>query len=470
MVKPYSPHPPSKKQRSFLELDAEEAFYGGAAGGGKSDGLILGALQHVDVPGYSAGIFRRTIEDLNKPGSILDRARSWFSGTAARWEDKLHGFRFPSGATIHFGYVKTKQEAEDRYQGTEFQYVAFEELGQQIEEVYLYLFSRLRRRREIHVPLRMRSAGNPGGRGAEWIRRRFVEFAKHVGTGETVKDLVARRKRGDRNLQDPPYFVSPPSTQALDLARELGRKAQGAYFVPAYSEDNPGLDVGEYRSNLARLDPATRSQLDHGDWWAITGGKFFKPELFKFVDTAPTARLRVVRYWDLAATEATKGKNPDWTAGAKVSLVRTNTGNHEVYVHDVVRFREEPGEVEKRIRLTAQLDTKKVPIWIEEEPGSAGKSNTRNFANRVVFGWRLQGHRKTGPKPEYWRALSSIAGQGALFLVSGEWNGAFVQELCALTDDDSHPNDDQADAASGAFDRLLDDNGAARFVALANAR
>lgn len=60
----YIVHRPYPKQAAFMILDCKEAFYGGAAGGGKSDALLMCALQYVDQPGYSAIIFRKTFADL----------------------------------------------------------------------------------------------------------------------------------------------------------------------------------------------------------------------------------------------------------------------------------------------------------------------------------------------------------------------------------------------------------------------
>lgn len=466
MVKPYSPHPPSPKQEAFLHLDAEEVLFGGAAGSGKSDALLLAALQYVDVPGYSAGIFRRTEEDLNKPGAILDRARTWFGGTAARWNEKSNLFRFPSNATIHFGYGRTRQEIEDRYQGPEFQFVAAEEVGQWLEEAYLYLFSRLRRLKGFPVPLRMRAAGNPGGRGGPWVRRRFIEYARHVVTGVGVREYLAMRKRGEA-LPKPPYFRSPPSAQAVAVAREFGREAQGAYFVPAFARDNPGLDLADYMAQLVRLDPATRAQLEDGDWWAVGGGKFFQEEYFngKYLEAMPPG-LRTIRYWDLAATKPRKGRDPDWSAGVRLGIERLEGDAKRIIIVHVRRFREDSGETEQIVKGVASADTRKVPVHIEEEPGSAGKNNTHNYAARVLFGFRVEGHRKTGPKTEYWKALSAAARNGLLYLVTGEWTEEFVRELCALTDDDSHAHDDQADAAAGGLSRLVGDTSADRARAL----
>src|SRR5215472_2116999 len=60
---PYCPHLPTDRQRLFLELDCEEVLYGGAAGGAKTDALLMAALQYVTEANYNAIIFRRTYAD-----------------------------------------------------------------------------------------------------------------------------------------------------------------------------------------------------------------------------------------------------------------------------------------------------------------------------------------------------------------------------------------------------------------------
>jgi phage terminase large subunit-like protein len=460
LVKPYSPHAPSAKQTVFLQLDGEEVFFGGASGGGKSDALILAALQYVDVPEYSAGLFRQTEEDLYAPNAIGDRAKKWFAGTAAKWDAKGKVFKFPSysslpGATIHLGYGRSIDELARRYQGPDFQYIGCEELGQWAEPNYLYLFSRLRRTKALIVPLRMRSAGNPGGVGADWVRRRFIENARHEGTGITVKEYLKMRKAGEE-LPAPPIFRSPPSAQAASVAKQFDRVAQGAYFVPAYASDNPGLDVAEYMQQLARLDPATRDQFEHGDWWAAGGGDFFKEEWFLYADEAPP-HIQWVRAWDLAATKPHDGNlDPDYTAGCKMGIERKPDGSSMVWIANVTRFREEPGDVEKMIRKVAESDGKKVPIHIEEEPGSGGKNTTANYAAKVLFGWKVYGMRKTGPKQEYWKPLAADAKNKLVTLVVGPWTSEFVAELCALRVGGEHSHDDAADSAGLCRSVLLE--------------
>lgn len=232
----YIPHRPTAKQQAFLLLDCLEAMYGGAAGGGKSDALLMAALQYVDTPGYAALLLRRTFADLALPGAVMARSHEWLQGTDAAWNDRDKTWTFPSGATLTFGYLQTERDRW-RYQSAEFQFCGFDELTQFSEQQYTYLFSRLRRGAEVEVPLRMRAASNPGGEGHAWVYDRFMP------------DL---------------------SAAAADHRRKTGR-----LFVPARLTDNPYIDQASYRKGLAELDDIERQQLEEGLWVTDPAGKPF---------------------------------------------------------------------------------------------------------------------------------------------------------------------------------------------------
>lgn len=261
----YSPHRPEPPQHAFImlgELEVLEALYGGAAGGGKSDTLLMDALRYVDVPGYSALLLRKTYADLNLPGALMDRAKAWLVGkSGVKWSGVDFRFTFSSGATLTFGYLQTSNDRY-RYQGAEFQFIGFDEVTQFEEADYRYLFSRLRRpslideetgeelelepeerakrERLTVVPLRMRTASNPGGRGHEWVLRRFIE------------------KRPDPDDPD-----------------DTPEKCAARVFIPAKLDDNPHIDQAGYRASLAALPPVERQRLEHGDWYADDGTKTF---------------------------------------------------------------------------------------------------------------------------------------------------------------------------------------------------
>jgi hypothetical protein len=134
---------PTPTQARFLLDRRREVLYGGAAGGGKSIAMLMAAILYVDVPGYSAILFRRTMAELEMPNGLMSVARALI-GDGATWHDSTHTFVFPSGATLMFGYLDTANDMY-RYQGIEFHFVGFDELTHFDEEPYLYLFSRQRR-------------------------------------------------------------------------------------------------------------------------------------------------------------------------------------------------------------------------------------------------------------------------------------------------------------------------------------
>ena len=222
----------SPQQAAFLVLDNLEVLYGGSAGGGKSSALLAAALQYVDRPGYAALILRRSFAELDLPDAIMDRSKQWLTGTDAKWNESKKTWTFPSGATLTFGYLEREADVF-RYQGMATQFVGFDELTQFEEKPYVYLFSRMRRRKHSTIPIRIRSASNPGGVGHAWVLKRFP--------------IAAGLKPSDR---------------------------KGRVFIPARVYDNPGLDVDEYVGTLGHLDETLRKQLLDGDWSAFEGAAF----------------------------------------------------------------------------------------------------------------------------------------------------------------------------------------------------
>lgn len=385
----YVPHEPTERQKIFLAVTAREAFYGGAAGGGKSDGILMSGLQYIHIPDYSALIVRRTYTQLTKPDSILDRAFKWLRGTDAVYNQQEHKFTFPNGAVLQFGYLQYDKDVYN-YDGPAFQFIGFDELTQFTEWQYRFLFGRLRKPRGFPVPLRMRSASNPGGVGHLWVKERFID---------------SRR-----------------------------------IFIPARLEDNPHLDIDAYRMSLAELPPIERLQREEGDWEISPEGMIFKREWFtQFVDVAPPDCTRC-RFWDLAASQNTG----DWTVGAL--LARDKAGFF--YIEDIVRGQWGPGQVERRIKQTADLDGPEVRIRMEQEPGASGKIVINQFS-RLLAGYNFKGLPSRAKKTSRWTPLATAADNGIIRIVNGPWNHRFLEEVVNVPADGTP--DDQADAASGAY-------------------
>jgi predicted phage terminase large subunit-like protein len=248
----------------------------------------------------------------------------------------------------------------------------------------------------FNVPLRMRSATNPGGIGHVWVRDRFIN----------------------------------PET-----------KRANSVFIPASLDDNPSLDQATYRKNLEHLNAVDRERLMAGDWDVMEEGAYFQRHWFTFVREVP-AGMKWCRYWDLAATA-----DGDWTAGCLLGL--SNDG--EWYIADVRRIRATPKQVEQFIRGTAEEDGRAVPIRMEQEPGSSGVMAIDTYRRRVLVGFDFRADKKVGSKEVRANPVSSAAEAGMVHILAGRWNRDFLDEA-ALFPNGAH--DDQIDALTGAFSYL----------------
>jgi predicted phage terminase large subunit-like protein len=446
----FIPHVPTPHQAAFLLLDCLEAFYGGAGGGGKSDALLMSALQYADIPGYHALIIRRHVADLTLPNALLDRARGWLRGRKdVHWNESKNQWQFASGATLTFGYLAGSRDI-DRYASAEFHFIGVDELTQFSEKVYLDLFARLRApacpackvemlsrghrdivhqqhrkdcsecieierqrlrvvRKNIqhveaaHIPLRMRAASNPGNVGHDWVKRRFVE--------------------------------------------RLGAPAGDRIFVPARLNENPYINREDYVKSLLNLDPVTRARILKGDWEARSSRGVLRREWFEIIELAP-AELSRVRYWDTAYQ---KKKTSDFTVGVKYGIARNGMG----YILHVARAQATPHEVENFIANIAGQDTRSIPIVLQQEPGSGSALWIDSMRRGVLHGYPIKADPVRGSKFERSQAFRAAAEAGNVKILRGAWNEAFLEECEQFSPDErEYAHDDQVDAACGGFTYL----------------
>jgi hypothetical protein len=214
----WKPH--AGPQTVFLASPAYECLYGGAAGGGKSQALLFGALRQTDHPQYRALILRRTFPELRE---LMDQALPVFTAIGAVWNATEKRFRFPSGALVEFGYCSSYREVL-QYQGQAFQYIGFDELGQIGEErIWTYLISR-NRPTAPGQRLQMRASANPGGPGHHWLNKRFVQQCPPIGTPVEVQGFT--RAFVAAKLSDNPTLMAndPGYGERLELLPELERR------------------------------------------------------------------------------------------------------------------------------------------------------------------------------------------------------------------------------------------------------
>jgi predicted phage terminase large subunit-like protein len=446
----YIPHTSTPHQAAFLLLDCREAFYGGAGGGGKSDALLMAALQYVNVPDYNALIIRRNIPDLAMPNALMDRARAWLARRGdAHWDESKKRWTFSSGATLTFGYLEGARDG-DRYASAEFHFIGVDELTQFSEKQYLDLFARLRKpaclrcefdkeyrwhRNAVHqqhvndcpscvdlgrqlfsleqgkalhlaaahIPLRMRSASNPGNVGHDWVKRRFIA--------------------------------------------RVGAPAGDRLFVPARLNDNPHIDRQEYVGSLVNLDPVTRDRILKGDWEARSSRGVIKREWFGVID-APPADLSIVRYWDTAYQ---KKKTSDFTVGVKYAVARNGLS----FIVHVARTQATPHEVETFIGNIAGQDSRSIRIVLQQEPGSGSALWINSMQRGALLGYPVYADQIKGSKFERSQPFRAAAEACNVKLLRGAWNDEFLEECEQFSPDErEYEHDDQVDAACGAFNYL----------------
>lgn len=174
-------------------------------------------------------------------------------------------------------------------------------------------------------------------------------------------------------------------------------------------------------------------------------GGLFKRHWFegKIIKAAPAGTVWW-RHWDLAAsTKKTSAR----TAGVKMG--RTPDG--KFIVAHVIKTHAEGAQVRSLIKSTAEIDGYEVGISLPQDPGQAGKVQKSDFIAQLA-GWNVRAEPETGDKFTRAEPFAAQCEGGNVYLVEGEWNSDYLDELCLFP---GGTWKDQVDASSGAFGRLV---------------
>jgi predicted phage terminase large subunit-like protein len=434
-------------QTAFLRSPADICIYGGAAGGGKTVGLILEPLRHATrVANFTAVFFRRSTPQITNPGGLWDESQKFYPRLGGTPHVGMREWRWPRGGKIKFSHLQFDTTVYD-WQGAQITLICFDELTHFTARQFFYMVSR--NRSTCGVRPYIRATCNPDADSwvadflAWWIDpasglpiperagvlRYFVRDAEKILWADKPEELM----RDLPMREDLPPGIDPP--QPISVT-----------FIPARVFDNPALlQINpEYYTWLLSLPTLERERLLYGNWKIRpTAGLYFKREWCAVVDEVP-ADLDVVRYWDLAATEKTEFNDPDWTVGIK--LGRDRNGGY--WVLDMVRARSNPGDVERLLRNTADQDGKRVRIGFGQDPGQAGKSQALHLV-RALDGFTARSASESGDKLTRFGPFSSQCRAGNVKFRRGSWNEEVFRVLEGFPD---LAHDDEVDACSGALE------------------
>lgn len=415
-----------------------------------SYGLLLDTLRYVKDSRFGAVIFRRTTPQIASEGGLWDESEEIYPSNGGTGYRHAYEWRFESGAKVKLAHMEYEKNRFD-WMGAQIPYLAFDELTTFEESQFWYLMGRNRSPAGIKTWIRATCNPDPDS-----FVRKLIDWWIDNDTGYPIKERSGILR----------WFIRINNELIWDdhrslLVEKYGKEQEpkSVTFIPARITDNQILLRKDpaYLSNLKALPYVDRMQLLEGNWNVRpAAGLYFKQHYFGIVDAVPEG-IRTVRTWDLAATEKTKGNEPDWTVGLKVGRDKDGI----FYISDVRRLQESPHGVERAILNTASLDGRLVEINIPQDPGQAGKHEAHYYL-RLLAGHTVRTMPVIRDKVTRAKPASSQAEAKNIKLLRGPWNESFLNEL------ENFPkgaNDDQVDALSDAIQLLT--TGAGEFRAIA---
>lgn len=312
--------PQAGPQKALVDCPFPEILFGGARGGGKTDG-VLGkfALKEMRYGrGFNAVFFRR---EMPQADDLIERAKEIYLPTGAEWREQSKTFLMPHGGRVRFRPLENTADAQ-KYQGQNLSDAAVEEAGNYPDPKPIdMLFGALRSK--DGVPIQLMLTANPGGPGQQWIRARYINPA--------------------------PRGMRPIPRTAPD-GRVLKHKA---IYIPSRVQDNRILLEADPdytdRLSLSGSPELVRAWLD-GDWSVVAGAFFAEFSTARHVVAPRTLPREWARFMAMDWGSA-RPFSVGWYAISDGSLSAFPRGA-------LVRYREwygmKPGQPNEGLRMTAE--------------------------------------------------------------------------------------------------------------------
>lgn len=428
-------------QEMFLSTEADIAIYGGAAGGGKTFGLLLEPTRHMGVKGFGGIIFRRLTTQITVKGGLWEEAGKLYPSLGATPRDAKLLWKFPPfGNVLQFKHLEYESDVFGM-QGSQLPFIGFDELTHFTEVQFFYMLSRSRS--VCGVRPYIRATCNPDA--DSWVAR-FISWWIDEDTGQPIPERSGVLRYFVR-IDDTIVWADTPDEL---IERYPGQRPLSMTFIPATLEDNPILEEKDpdYRGKLLALSLVERERLLMGNWKIkVAAGMVFRRDWIEIVDRVPYTDNKV-RFYDMAGTTPSKkATDPDWTVGL---LLAEHEGTY--FVLDVFREQGNAATIDPMRVALAYQDGRDVPIVEEQECGSAGKRVIEITSGDLFDGFDYVGRPSSGSKQVRATPVARAAYNGRLKILKAPWNEAFLSELHSFPEGN---HDDQVDALSGAYNELF---------------
>lgn len=443
--------PQKGPQEMFLSTSADICIYGGAAGGGKTYGLLLDPLRHKNTKKYTAVFFRKNSIQIHAEGGLLDESKSMYAsikGASLKTSPRPR-WNFKDGGSISFAHIKRDDDLP-KWQGSQITAIMFDELTHFSERQFFYMLSR--NRTVCGVKPYVRATCNPDA--DSWVAK-FIEWWIDQDTGYPIPERSGKLRWMLRR-QDAIYWADTREElwERFDLKTDEERaEPKTVTFIASTIYDNKILldRNPQYLANLKAMATVERERLLNGNWKIKpAAGLFFKrTQLGSILQTVPADVERWVRAWDLAATSEDEGGDPAYTAG--VLMGKRKDGRY--VVANVINLRLTAADVRATIKHTAQQDKalyKRVRTRLPQDPGQAGKEQAQSYI-KLLAGFDVCAKPESGSKESRAEPVAAQWQAGNFDIVAGDWNEAYLSQL------ESFPMSkfkDMVDATSSAFSEL----------------
>lgn len=422
-------------QEALVACPVFEVFFGGARGGGKTEGSIGDWLQHSAQWGeLASGLFvRRKFKQLE---DVIRRTKQIFPKIGARYNETRAEWLMPGGATLRFRYIERDEDAEE-YQGHSYTRVYVEEATNFPSPSPIdKLRATVRTASGAHAGFRL--TGNPGGPGHQWVKHRYINpgpwkivrdeydfSAFGIGTQYLERVFIPSRVSDNQLLlqNDPTYLVrlKQSGSEALVKAWLDGNWdiIDGVYF----SEWDPAVHVLPAAQWLQKIPRrATRFMaIDWGfakpfsiGWYVVSDGSWGLP---------PGALLRYREWY---------GSNGKPNEGLRMEVPEVIQG---------IIWREQAANEDITYRVCDPA------MYIK----SRGPSIAEDFARAQLF--MLPGDNKRIPGWQQVRNRLTGDAQGPKLFVLDN-NEHLIRTLPTLQHDDKNSEDLDSDAEDHAADEL----------------